>query len=65
MPERLTFRLPERVELDEAALVEPASIGLYGLSGPGIGPGQNLLVVGTGPLAWAAWPVPRAWAWEP
>lgn len=50
MPERLTFRLPERVELDEAALVEPASIGLYGLVRAGIGPGQNLLVVGTGPI---------------
>lgn len=50
MPERLMFRVPDGVELDEAALVEPASIGLYGLLRSPMGPGQNLLVVGTGPI---------------
>ena len=50
MPERLTFRVPDNVPLDEAALVEPASIGLYGLIRAHIGPGMNMLVVGTGPI---------------
>lgn len=50
MPERLTFKVPDNVPLDEAALVEPSSIGLYGLLRAHIGPGMNLLVVGTGPI---------------
>lgn len=50
MPERLTFQIPDSVPLYEAALVEPASIGLYGLLRSPMGPGQNLLVVGTGPI---------------
>jgi L-iditol 2-dehydrogenase len=48
--ERSTFKVPDNVDLDEAALVEPASIGLYGLLRSPMGPGQNLLVVGTGPI---------------
>lgn len=50
MPERLTFKVPAGVGLDEAALVEPASIGLYGLMRAPYGPGNNLLVIGTGPI---------------
>jgi len=50
IPERLAFRVPDNVPLDEAAMVEPASIGLYGLTRAPIGPGTNLLVIGTGPI---------------
>ena len=50
MPERETYIVPDNVSLEEAALVEPASIGFYGLSRASIGPGHNLLVVGTGPI---------------
>lgn len=50
IPERLAFKVPENVGLDEAALVEPASIGLYGLMRAPYGPGNNLLVIGTGPI---------------
>jgi len=50
VPERLAFRVPKNVPLDEAALVEPSSIGLYGLLRAPIGPGTNLLVIGTGPI---------------
>ena len=50
MPERLTYNVPDNVPLDEAALVEPASIGLYGLLRAAVGPGKNLLVFGTGPI---------------
>ena len=50
MPERLVFNVPDNVGLDEAALVEPASIGLYGLLRSPMGPGKTLLVLGTGPI---------------
>lgn len=50
MPERLVFNVPDNVPLDEAALVEPASIGLYGLLRGPIGPNKTLLVIGTGPI---------------
>ncbi len=50
VPERLAFQVPDNVPLDEAALIEPASIGLYGLTRSPMGPGQNLLVIGTGPI---------------
>jgi L-iditol 2-dehydrogenase len=50
MPERLTFNVPKNVGLEEAALVEPSSIGLYGLMRSPMGPGRNLLVIGTGPI---------------
>jgi len=51
MPERLVFRIPDNVPSDTAALVEPAGIGLYGLTRTPIGPGTNLLVIGTGPIS--------------
>lgn len=50
VPERLAFQVPDNVPLEEAALVEPAAIGLYGLTRAPIGPGTNLLVIGTGPI---------------
>lgn len=50
VPERLAFKVPDGVSLSEAALVEPAAIGLYGLTRAPVGPGANLLVVGTGPI---------------
>ncbi len=50
MPERLVYKVPDNVGLDEAALVEPASIGLYGLLRSPMGPGKTLLVIGTGPI---------------
>jgi L-iditol 2-dehydrogenase len=51
MPERLTFHVPDNVPSDTAALVEPASVGFYGLTRTPIGPGTNLLVIGTGPIS--------------
>lgn len=51
MPERLVFKVPDNVSLEEAAMVEPASIGLYGLLRAPIGPAVNLLVLGTGAIS--------------
>ena len=50
LPERLLFNVADNVPLDEAAVIEPASIGLYGLVRAGIYPDLTLLVVGTGPI---------------
>ena len=51
MPEWNTHRIPDSVPLDEAALVEPTSIGMCGLMETPVGPGRNILVVGTGPIS--------------
>ncbi|MDR1506428.1 MAG: alcohol dehydrogenase catalytic domain-containing protein [Treponema sp.] len=51
MPERLSFHIPGNVPSDTAALVEPASVGFYGLTRTPIGPGTTLLVIGTGPIS--------------
>jgi L-iditol 2-dehydrogenase len=51
VPERLVHKIPDNVDIEEAALVEPSSIGLCGLLRSAAGPGKNLLVVGTGPIA--------------
>ena len=39
------------LELEEAALIEPASIGYYGLERAGFDPHTNLLIIGTGPIS--------------
>ncbi len=51
IPERLAFKVPDKVPLDEAALIEPASIGFYGLERAQFTPETRLLVIGTGPIS--------------
>ncbi|MBR2572585.1 MAG: alcohol dehydrogenase catalytic domain-containing protein [Clostridia bacterium] len=51
IPERMAYRVPDGVPLDEAALIEPTSIGFYGLKRAGFTPETTLLVVGTGPIS--------------
>lgn len=51
IPERMAYKVPEKVSLEEAALIEPASIGYYGLERAGFDPYTNLLVIGAGPIA--------------
>ncbi len=51
IPERMAFKVPSSVALDEAALVEPAGIGYYGLERAGFTPETTLLVIGTGPIS--------------
>ena len=50
IPERMAYRIPDNVSMDEATLIEPSAIGLYGLTRTNMGPDTNLLVVGTGPI---------------
>lgn len=50
IPQRMAYRVPETVALDEAAVIEPSCIGLYGLERAGISPEKTLVVLGTGPI---------------
>ena len=51
IPERMAYKVPDSVPLDEAALIEPTSIGYYGLQRAGFTPETTLVVVGTGPIS--------------
>ena len=51
IPERMAYKVPENVALDEAALIEPASIGYYGLERAGFTPTTTLVILGTGPIS--------------
>jgi L-iditol 2-dehydrogenase len=44
------FRLPEQVSLDEGALMEPLSVGVYAVHRSGLKAGQNVLIIGAGPI---------------
>jgi D-arabinose 1-dehydrogenase-like Zn-dependent alcohol dehydrogenase len=49
-PRRVVHRLPDGLALDEAVLVEPASVVLKGLLRARLGPGETIGVVGIGTL---------------
>ncbi len=51
VPERLAYKVPDSVPLDVAALIEPTSIGFYGLERAGFDPTTIMVVVGTGPIS--------------
>ena len=50
MPERLTYKLDDSVDLMEAALIEPASIAMAGIIKSGVKFGDQVMVIGTGPI---------------
>ena len=54
---RETFRLPENVATHEGALVEPLAVGLHTVHMAEIRPGDDVLILGAGPvgLATALW----------
>lgn len=54
MPQRHIYKLPDQIDLEEAALIEPASIALNGLKASGINEQSRVLVIGTGPIGLAA-----------
>jgi len=54
MPERHMHALPDSIDLDEAALIEPATIALAGVQKIGITPSTSVLIVGTGAIGLAA-----------
>ena len=50
IPADFAFRLPEQVSLDEGALMEPLSVGVYAVHRSGLKAGQNVLIIGAGPI---------------
>ena len=55
--DRMTFRLPENVSSSDGALVEPLAVGLHAVDKAGLMTGEDVLIVGAGPvgLACAVW----------
>ncbi len=59
-PSDFAFALPENVSLDEGALVEPLSVGVYAVRRSGLLAGQTVAVVGAGPIGLVTQQVARA-----
>jgi L-iditol 2-dehydrogenase len=54
------FALPANVSLDEGALMEPLSVGVYAIHRSGIKAGENVAVFGAGPIGLVTLQVARA-----
>ena len=59
MPERHLYKLPDEIDMEDAALIEPASIALAGLNSCEV-KDKIILIMGTGPIGLAAVPMARA-----
>ncbi|GAA0165920.1 dehydrogenase [Lithospermum erythrorhizon] len=49
-PASLCFKLPDSLTLEEGAVCEPLSVGVYGCRRANIGPHTKVLVMGAGPI---------------
>ncbi|MEN3792382.1 NAD(P)-dependent alcohol dehydrogenase [Fulvimarina sp. MAC3] len=49
-PEAFTFRLPDNVGYDEAAMVEPLAVGVHAATKARVKPGDIAVVMGAGPI---------------
>ncbi|CDP03530.1 unnamed protein product [Coffea canephora] len=59
-PANLCFKLPDNVSLEEGAMCEPLSVGVYACRRAGVGPGTRVLVMGAGPIGLVAMLAARA-----
>jgi L-iditol 2-dehydrogenase len=59
VPQRLVYKLPETMDLAEAALAEPLSCAAHGVSKADIKPGDSVVIVGIGPIGAFALQVAR------
>jgi len=50
MPAKMVLPIPEAMTLDDAALVEPACVAYHGAKRGEIGPKDDVLVIGAGPI---------------
>ena len=50
IPADLVYQLPDTLDYDDGVLVEPLSIAVYGIRRSGVGVGDNVAVVGQGPI---------------
>ncbi|MEO6021402.1 MAG: NAD(P)-dependent alcohol dehydrogenase [Knoellia sp.] len=49
-PSSFAFALPDSVSLDEGAMLEPLSVGIWACRRAGVAPGVRVLVTGAGPV---------------
>jgi 2-desacetyl-2-hydroxyethyl bacteriochlorophyllide A dehydrogenase len=50
VPEEMVWRLPDGMELEHGALVEPLAVALHGLNIAGVQPNDPCVVIGAGPI---------------
>lgn len=60
MDERNLFRIPDTMSYDEAAMVEPLSVGVWACHRAALQPGDDVLVTGAGPVGILAAQTARA-----
>lgn len=49
-PADLCFKLPDNLSLEEGAMCEPLSVGVYACRRGNVGPEKCVLVIGAGPI---------------
>lgn len=49
-PAALAFKLPENMTYEDAAMLEPFSVGLHAVRRAAVGPGSSVLILGAGPV---------------
>ncbi len=49
-PASLAFKLPENMTYEDAAMLEPFSVGLHAVRRGEVGPGSSVLILGAGPV---------------
>jgi L-iditol 2-dehydrogenase len=54
VPEDFCFPVPTTMSADEAALIEPLSVGVWACRKAGVRPGERVLVAGAGPIGLVA-----------
>ena len=57
---RNLYRIPDSMTYEEAALLEPLSVGIWGCHRAGLKPGDDVLVTGAGPVGLLAGAVAKA-----
>lgn len=60
LPEDFCYKLPEKVSLEEGALMEPLSVGVHIVKQAEMKPGSNVVVFGAGPVGLLCMAVARA-----
>ena len=61
MPGAFVFAIPDSMSDDEAALIEPLSVGVWSCRRAGVSPSDRVLVTGAGPIGLIAAQVARAY----
>ncbi len=55
MPETSCYKVPDTMSMEEAALVEPLSIGLYSAKLGGVLKGKHVVIMGFGPIGYSVY----------